>query len=192
MLRGPRRDDFSMDPVPDESSSASGGPPPLTPLAAAVLHVPRDPERVLQIACGSGDGVLFLAREFPRARVRGIDRSPEEIRAAVARVGLDPEGRVAFKHSRGRRIPYPDAHFDLIVQMGGLLSLSEVTRVLRPGGFLILAASRASVAPPGLGGRLARWRLTRRGFEQICAQQAGTGSFLVARLRSGGAVARSL
>src|SRR5690348_18492756 len=50
------------------SESEAAGPSSLPALAAAVLRVPRDPERVLEIGCGEGDGVLFLAREFPRAR----------------------------------------------------------------------------------------------------------------------------
>jgi ubiquinone/menaquinone biosynthesis C-methylase UbiE len=37
--------------------------PSLTALAAAVLHVPGAPERVLEVGCGAGDGALFLARE---------------------------------------------------------------------------------------------------------------------------------
>ena len=52
-------------------------PPPLTPLAAAVLRVVPAPERVLEVECGEGEGVLFLAREFPVARVRGVDSSSE-------------------------------------------------------------------------------------------------------------------
>ena len=58
--------------------------------------------------------VLFLAREFPAARVRGVDSSEESIREAVARVGLDPEGRVAFKRGSRRSLPYPDDLFDLV------------------------------------------------------------------------------
>ena len=57
--------------------------------------------------CGDGEPVLFLAREFPSARVRGVDPSAERVRAASARVGLDPEGRVAFKQSKPRRFPFP-------------------------------------------------------------------------------------
>ncbi|HEY5332937.1 MAG TPA: class I SAM-dependent methyltransferase, partial [Solirubrobacterales bacterium] len=88
-------------------------PPPLTPLAAAVLHVAR-PERILQVACGDGEGALFLAREFPTARVRGIDADANLVAAASRRVGLDPEGRVAFKLGGPRRIPYPDDNFELV------------------------------------------------------------------------------
>lgn len=112
--------------------------PSLTALAAGVLHLPDRPERVLEIGCSSGDGVLFLAREFPAARVRGVDPSPEAIRDAVSRVGLDPEGRVAFKQSRSRRLPYPDGFFDLVAQVGGALRPGEIARVLRPGGHLVL------------------------------------------------------
>ena len=32
-----------------------------------------------------------------------------------ARVGLDPEGRVAFKVGAPRGLPFPDDHFDLVV-----------------------------------------------------------------------------
>jgi ubiquinone/menaquinone biosynthesis C-methylase UbiE len=193
-----------MNTASDESSS--GGLPALTPLAAAVLHVSPDPERVLQVGCGTGDGVLFLAREFPRARVRGIDRSPEAIRAAVAKVGLDPEGRVAFKHSPGRRLPYPDAHFDVIVQTGGPLALGEVRRVLRRNGHLVLVrnAPASSTKRRRLGASIhrlverllgnakrtsartgTRWpsrRLKRHGLQVVKTGEAGDGTFCVTSL----------
>ena len=90
---------------------------PMIPLAAAVLHVGvEEPERVLAVECGEGDGALFLAREFPRARVRGVDASADAVARATARVGLDPEGRIAFKQGGPRRLPFPDDHFDLVVQ----------------------------------------------------------------------------
>lgn len=163
--------------------------PQLTPLAAAVLHV-GDPERILQVECGDGEGALFLAREFPSARVRGADSSAAAIRAAGARVGLDPEGRVAFKQGGPRSLPFPDDHFDLVAILDARPAPRETLRVLRPGGFLALADSRQKEAFAGIGGRLLRWRLGRLGFESIWAQPAGDGSFSVFRL--GGAEARRL
>lgn len=156
-------------------------PPPLTPLAAAVLHVGR-PERVLQVACGDGEAALFLAREFPTARVRGIDADAEAVAAATGRVGLDPEGRVAFKVGGPRHVPYPDDHFDLVAAVDARPSPGEATRVLRPGGHLILAATRGSATGRGLTGRLLARRLRGRGFEAIDAEDAGDGSFVVMRL----------
>lgn len=156
-------------------------PPPLTPLAAAVLHVGR-PERVLQVACGDGEAALFLAREFPTARVRGIDADAEAVAAATGRVGLDPEGRVAFKVGGPRHVPYPDDHFDLVAAVDARPSPGEAARVLRPGGHLILAATRGSATGRGLAGRLLARRLCARGFEAIDAEDAGDGSFVVMRL----------
>jgi SAM-dependent methyltransferase len=159
--------------------------PPLTPLAAAALRIGPPPERVLEIECGDGDGALFLAREFPAARVRGVDRSEESVRAATARVGLDPEGRVAFKQGRPGALPYPDAFFDLVVQIDGRPPAAEVRRILRPGGRLILVRTRGGDPLEGFGGRLARRRLGRRGIELVESAPAGDGSFSVGRLRGG-------
>jgi ubiquinone/menaquinone biosynthesis C-methylase UbiE len=155
-------------------------PPPLTPLAAAVLHVDR-PERVLQLACGDGAGAMFLSREFPLARVRGIDADAELVAASTARIGLDPEGRVAFKLGGPRRIPYPGDNFDLVACVDARPSPRELARVLRPGGHLILAATTGRVGGGPLGRLLARG-LTRNGFEEVAAEPAGAGSFFVARL----------
>jgi ubiquinone/menaquinone biosynthesis C-methylase UbiE len=156
-------------------------PPPLTPLAAAVLRV-GSPERVLQVACGDGDGALFLAREFPVARVRGIDADAGQVAAASRRVGLDPEGRVAFKVGGPRRIPYPDDHFDLVAVLDARPAAGELARVLRPGGHLILASTQGAPAGGGPRGWLLERGLRSRGFEEIAADRAGNGSFSVARL----------
>jgi SAM-dependent methyltransferase len=148
----------------------------LTALAAAALDLRAVPERILEIECHEGDGVLFLARELPSARVRGVDADTEAIRAAVAHTGLDPEGRVAFKAGGGRRLPYPDCLFDLVVQRRGRLRAGEIARVLRPGGELLLIGRR----------RLADWRLRGRGFESLRPGETGGEPFLLARLGSGG------
>jgi SAM-dependent methyltransferase len=162
--------------------------PPLTPLAAAALSVSPAPERILEIECGDGDGALFLAREFPAARVRGVDRSADLVRAATARVGLDSEGRVVFKRGRPSALPYPSDFFDLVAVVDGRPRVAEIARVLRPGGHLILARSRGGDPLDGLGGRLARWRLSRHRLEILKSAEAGDGSFSVARLRGEGAM----
>jgi SAM-dependent methyltransferase len=158
--------------------------PPLTPLAAAALRIEPAPERVLEVECGEGDGALFLAREFPAARVRGVDRSASRARAATGRVGLDPEGRVAFKQGRPRSLPYPSAFFDLVVAVDHRPAVAEVVRVLSPGGHLILASSSGDMVFAGAGGRFLLRRLERRGIELLESAEAGDGSFSVCRLRS--------
>jgi ubiquinone/menaquinone biosynthesis C-methylase UbiE len=155
--------------------------PPLTPLAAAVLHVPA-PERALLIGAGDGEAAFFLAREFPAARVRATDASAEMVRNAQAKVGLDPEGRVAFKRARPAALPYPDDFFDLVVQMGGRIVPAELRRVLRTGRHLILVSSRHRGLASGARESLMLWRLARHGFFADRMERAGDGNFTVARV----------
>lgn len=146
----------------------------LIALAAAVLHVPSRPERVLAIGCGDGEAVLFLAREYPSARVRGVDASAEAVREAVARIGLDPEGRVAFKQGKSRALPFPDGFFDLVAQAGEALHPGEVARVLRPNGHLVLVGDW----------RWLDWRLGGHGFVPVESGKAEGERFHVLRLHT--------
>ena len=166
-------------------------PPPLTPLAAAVLHV-GEPERILQIECGEGEGALFLAREFPSARVRGIDRDAEAIRGANSRVGLDPEGRIAFKQGSPASTPFPDDHFDLLVAVDTWPAVREADACCAPAASWRSsrrpASGRRAASAPGICGG----GCGAPGFEPIWEEAAGDGSFAVARLRGGGPVGGSL
>jgi SAM-dependent methyltransferase len=155
--------------------------PPLTPLAVAVLRVGK-PERILVVGCGEGDPALFLAREFPGARVRGVDRDEAAVRRATDRVGLDPEGRVAFKTGSPRDLPFPDDGLDLVVLLDTAPAPGETARVLRPGGWLLLVDT---AAPPADGWRerLLWRRLGRHGIERVELAAAGEGGYSLARLR---------
>jgi ubiquinone/menaquinone biosynthesis C-methylase UbiE len=154
--------------------------PQLTPLAAAVLHVPA-PERALLIGCGDGEAALFLAREFPAARVRAVDSSAAAVRACQARVGLDPEGRIAFKNAGPGDLPYPDHFFDLVAQVGERVAAGEMARVLRPGGHYLLAPTRLPRLAAGAREKLLRARLARHQITIERIEAAGDGKFFVAR-----------
>lgn len=160
--------------------------PPLTPLAVAALRVGR-PERILVVGCGEGDAALFLAREFPSARVRGVDRDEGAIRRAADRVGLDPEGRVAFKSGSPQKLPFPDDGFDLLVLVDSTPAPAESARVLRPGGRLLLVGT-AGEPTGGWRKRLLWRRLARHGIEPVESTAAGEGGFSLARLRGASSV----
>lgn len=155
--------------------------PLLTPLAAAIMHLPQ-PERALVVGCGDGEAALLLAREFPSARIRGVDAAADLVRAAQARVGLDPEGRVAFKPATPRHLPFPDQFFDLVAQLGGRPTPAEIVRVLRPGGHFVVVR----LGPPDLRARLSERRLPRRlrahRIEIEQEEERGDGKFWIARI----------
>jgi SAM-dependent methyltransferase len=165
----------------DERTGANS-PRHLAPLAAGLLHVRPEPERALDIGTGTGAGALLLAREFPRARVRGVDLSEEMIRRATARVGLDPEGRIAFRVGDASSLPWDDDSFDLVTQLNMPPFFTEIARVLRPGGHVVIAASSGPRTPFYNPDSVLRRGFERRGFEVVETGTAQDGTFFVARL----------
>jgi SAM-dependent methyltransferase len=107
------------------------------------------------------------------------------LRKAEARVGLDPEGRVAFKRGKAGGLPYPDDHFDLVAQIDEGPAPAEIARVLRPGAHLILARSEPLQLAAGLREGWLRKRLARRGIVPVHSAAAGDGNFFVGRLTEG-------
>ena len=185
LLRSPTRRFFSARASGWDERTGAGSVEHLTPLAAAALRVGRAPERVLDVGCGTGEGTLFFAREFPQARVRGVDLSEEMIAAAVAKVGLDPEGRIAFKVGDAAALPHPDDSFDLVAQLNMPPFFEELVRVLRPGGYVIVASSWGSSTPFYTRPGLLRWKFLERGVEPVEIGTAGAGTFYVGRLEGG-------
>jgi SAM-dependent methyltransferase len=157
------------------------GPEYLAPFAAGLLKVRPEPERALDIGTGLGDGALLIAREFPRARVRGVDLSEEMIRRAQARIGLDPEGRVAFKVADAAHLPFEDDSFDLVTQLNVPPFFSEIGRVLRPGGFALIAASWGSGTPFYTPDSVLRRGFRRVGLDAVESGEAALGTYFLAR-----------
>ncbi len=164
----------------DERTGA-GSPEHLAALAAAVLEVKSRPERILDLGCGTGAGALFLAREFPLASIRGLDLSPGMIEAARSRIGLDPDGRVAFREGDASRLPYGDGSFDLVTQVNMPVFFREITRVLRPGGSVVIAHSLGSDTPFSTPERTLRRQFSRRGLPLINSGRTEPGTWLIAR-----------
>lgn len=98
-------------------------------------HVPAT-GTILDLACGDGYLLHVLARRFPRARLIGIDMSPEELAAARERMA----GRAELQLANARALPLEDGVCDAVAcHMAFMLMddapsiVSEVARVLRPG-----------------------------------------------------------
>jgi SAM-dependent methyltransferase len=185
LVRRPVRRFFSERALVWDERTGAGGVEHLEPLAAAVLHVSPAPERILDLGCGTGAGTLFLAREFPQGRVRGVDFSEEMIQAAVAKVGLDPEGRIAFWVADASSLPYGDDSFDLVVLLNTPPFVAETARVLRPGGQVIVASSRGPETAFYTRPSLLRWKFLQHGIEPVEIGEAGAGTFYVGRLPAG-------
>jgi ubiquinone/menaquinone biosynthesis C-methylase UbiE len=184
LVRGPMRSFFDRNAEGWEARTTAGSAAHLAPLAAALLHVRPEPERALDLGTGLGDGALLMAREFPHARVRGVDLSPEMIRRAQDRIGLDPEGRVAFKVADAAGLPFEDDSFDLVAQLNMPPFFTEMARVLRPGGFAIVAASWGPQTPFYTPDSVLERGFRKAGLEKVEAAEAAEGTYFVAHRAS--------
>jgi arsenite methyltransferase len=108
----------------------------------------RPGEVVLDIGSGGGiDTILAARRVGPGGKAIGLDIVPEmceRARAHAAEAGV--AGWTEFRLGEMERIPLPDASVDVAISNGVLnlsgrksRALSEIFRVLRPGGRISLA-----------------------------------------------------
>lgn len=181
LVRAPMRRFFSRAAPGWDERTRAGSVDHLAPLAAALLHVNPAPERALEVGTGTGEGALLVAREFPQASVRGVDISEEMIRAAKDKVGLDPEGRIAFRVVDAAHLPYDDESFDLVTHLNMPPFVAEVERVLRPGGQVIVASSWGSATPFYTPTAALDWAFAKRAVEPEAAGEAGAGTYWVGR-----------
>jgi SAM-dependent methyltransferase len=181
LIRAPMRNFFDRMADGWDERTTAGSAGHLAPLAAGLLHVRPEPERALDLGTGLGDGALLIAREFPHARVRGVDISPEMIRRAQGRIGLDPEGRVAFKVADAAHLPFDDESFDLVAQLNMPPFFAEIARVLRPGGHVVVAASWGPQTPFYTPDSVLRRGFRKAGIEEIETGEAADGTYFVGR-----------
>lgn len=181
VLRRPMRHFFDGSADGWDERTGAGSPAHLTSLATGFLHVTPAPERILDLGTGTGEAALLAAREFPRASVRGIDISEEMIAAAKAKVGLDPDGRIAFKVGDAGKIPWPEDSFDLVMQINVPPFFGEIARVLRPGGHVVVAASWGAETPFFTPDSVLERGFRRHGITEHVKGEAGPGTYWVGR-----------
>lgn len=181
LVRTPMRRYFASLAGGWDERTGAGSPEHLAALATATPHVVGTPERVLDIGCGTGEGTLFLTREFPQARVRGVDISTEMVQIAQSKVGLDPEGRIAFKVADAADLPYEADSFDLVAQLNMPPFFAEIARVLRPGGYVIVAASIGERTPFYTPDSVLERGFAKHRLEKMATGRSGEGTYFVAR-----------
>ncbi len=106
----------------------------------------RSGARVLDTACGSGAGVVWLAEHYPEVEVVGVDGDVFSLERAAERVaGAGLGDRVELVHSPLEAMEL-DGRFDLVVNnisMHECRDIDEVTRrvraLLRPGGWFVIS-----------------------------------------------------
>jgi len=128
--------------VPEASCESFAGV--ANPFSMGALQPGED---VLDVGCGAGMDSLVAAQMVgATGSVTGVDMTPEMVakaRGSIADMGL---GNVRIVEGSAEHLPFDDASFDVVISNGVIdlipdkdAVLSEITRVLRPGGRIQLA-----------------------------------------------------
>jgi SAM-dependent methyltransferase len=109
-------------------------------------HAPPSGAAILDVGCGTGEASRRLLDAFPGTRLTGVDLEEPHLRTArdaCARFG----DRARFQTDDALRLSFADASFDLVVSRHVIQALpdahralSEMVRVLKPGGRLHVIA----------------------------------------------------
>jgi SAM-dependent methyltransferase len=114
-----------------------------TRTAEIALSVESHPRRVLDVGCGTGFLLRVLAGRLQHSEeLIGIDAAAGMIDVANEHLS---DSRLRFSVGVAETLPFPDAHFDLVVSTTSfdhwedqLAGLVQCSRVLSPDGHLVL------------------------------------------------------
>jgi demethylmenaquinone methyltransferase/2-methoxy-6-polyprenyl-1,4-benzoquinol methylase len=103
-------------------------------------------QALLDVATGTGDMAIMMARRIPQSQITGVDISSGMLeigRQKVSRLRL--ENRIALQPGDSEALPFTDRLFDAITVAFGVRNfenlekgLREMGRVLKPGGKLVV------------------------------------------------------
>lgn len=95
--------------------------------------------RCVDLACGTGDVALALARKYPEGEIIGVDLTPSMLELARARVHGE---NIRFLQRDMCRLELPDGWADIVTGSYALRNapvlekaVAEIRRVLKPGGW---------------------------------------------------------
>lgn len=109
-------------------------------------------KKVLEVSCGHGGGASHLTRAFHPASYTGLDLNPTGIAFCRERHRIPG---LEFVQGDAEALPFADGSFDAVVNVEAshcyprfAVFLSEIRRVLKPGGCFLYADFRFSESIP--------------------------------------------
>jgi SAM-dependent methyltransferase len=103
-------------------------------------------QRVLDLGAGTGTLAIMAKRREPNSEVVGLDADPDILRLA-RRKAAEAQIDVRFDEAMAGELPYEDRSFDHLTSADKRATLTEIVRVLRPGGELHIGDYTRAAGP---------------------------------------------
>ena len=135
-------------------------------------------QRVLDLGCGWAYGTAWARAQG--CRVAGIDLGLDQLR--WARAALDDGATLGLTQANAKSLPFRDATFDRafsiemmehVFRPDRATVLSEIARVLKPGGRLALSTPNPASPIETMKRIAVRWPALRRRLPSSCFPEAG-------------------
>ena len=123
-------------------------------------------DHILDIGCGAGvDTILASIMTGPTGNVVGVDIVPEMLQQAETNLSMTDLKSITFEKVSGDNLPFPGDTFEVVISNGVInlipdkeRALTEIFRVLKPGGQLMVADQVATGSvQKDIKTRLANW-----------------------------------
>lgn len=114
------------------------------------------PQKILDVATGTGDLAIALAKKMPDAKITGFDLSAGMLAEGRKKISEKKwDHRIEMIQGDAENMPFEDNSFDVVTVAFGVRNfetlqkgLDEIYRVLKPGGtFIILEFSQPEGFP---------------------------------------------
>lgn len=130
----------------------------LAPLKAGLdSQSSSSPQRVLDVACGTGRTLRSLRSMLPEAALYGVDLSPAYLRKANQLLSELPGELPQLMQANAEELPYTDEYFHGVTCVFTFHELppaarqnviAEIYRVLKPGGIFVICDSVQAIDSP--------------------------------------------
>jgi ubiquinone/menaquinone biosynthesis C-methylase UbiE len=113
------------------------------------LLSPQQDDTILELGCGAGYAIKQIIRQIHVNKLVGLDISKTVIQSARIRNRKHlSNGKVKFFHGDVKQLPFKDQSFSKVFSIQSIYfwedlptTLSEIYRVLKPGGLIIITLS---------------------------------------------------